>query len=323
MAYRNLTKRFMSLRAATGGGGAVAIPIRDSISGSYEAHTKLLAPTHGGVDGDSNRVDTSATSALNSLPPMWIDKLESIDQNTDQIESKIRTLKIYHNKRLRITFDDTHTQDMQIQETTRSITELFQRTQRNLKEVATMGNEEGNKNGPLPFQERIIRMNVMKSRALKIQELTKTFRKAQRDYLQKLKKQDGLGNRLIDDAAGDSLPSLENIDRGFTNEQLKTLELIERDTDQRTKEIIQIAKSVNELAQLFNELNILVVEQGSLLDRIDYNIEQTLESLQCASKEITKAEKYQKASRTALCIIVLIVLVFVCGFILIIRQTTK
>jgi len=41
----------------------------------------------------------------------------------------------------------------------------------------------------------------------------------------------------------------------------------------RSKEIEQLTKSINDLAVLFKDLSVLVVEQGTVLDRIDYNIE--------------------------------------------------
>lgn len=44
------------------------------------------------------------------------------------------------------------------------------------------------------------------------------------------------------------------------------------------KEIEKLAKSMQDLAVLFKELSSLVVEQGTIVDRIDYNVEVALTS---------------------------------------------
>lgn len=53
------------------------------------------------------------------------------------------------------------------------------------------------------------------------------------------------------------------------------LESNEATIDQREREVNQIAKSIHQLAEIFRDLQTLVIDQGSMLDRIDYNIEQT------------------------------------------------
>ena len=40
----------------------------------------------------------------------------------------------------------------------------------------------------------------------------------------------------------------------------------------RGAEVQNLAKSISDLAVLFKDLSMLVVEQGSVLDRIDFNI---------------------------------------------------
>jgi len=42
----------------------------------------------------------------------------------------------------------------------------------------------------------------------------------------------------------------------------------------RDHEINAIVQSIEELSQIFKELAVLVIDQGTILDRIDYNMEQ-------------------------------------------------
>lgn len=43
--------------------------------------------------------------------------------------------------------------------------------------------------------------------------------------------------------------------------------------DAKNKQITDLVKSINQLSNVYKQLNELVIEQGSLIDRIDFNIE--------------------------------------------------
>lgn len=86
------------------------------------------------------------------------------------------------------------------------------------------------------------------------------------------------------------------LDKGFSHEQEQALEEMNERASEREKEIIKVAQSINELAQLFKELNVLVLEQGTILDRIDYNIEQTSVKVKQGVQELEKADEYSKKS---------------------------
>ena len=75
------------------------------------------------------------------------------------------------------------------------------------------------------------------------------------------------------------------------------------------EEIMKIAKSIEELAQIFRELAVLVIDQGTILDRIDYNMENALENVKQGVKEIEKAEEHQKNSLSVKCIMLLVILI--------------
>lgn len=60
---------------------------------------------------------------------------------------------------------------------------------------------------------------------------------------------------------------------------------------QRNHEINQIAKSIAELAELFQDLSALVIDQGTMLDRIDYNVETMGQDMHAAVEELDTATK--------------------------------
>ena len=57
---------------------------------------------------------------------------------------------------------------------------------------------------------------------------------------------------------------------------MKELEDVEMNVDHRNQEIKKIWESVTELHTIFKELWVLVIDQGTMLDRIDYNVEQVV-----------------------------------------------
>lgn len=56
--------------------------------------------------------------------------------------------------------------------------------------------------------------------------------------------------------------------------------------EQREREINDIAKGIIELSDIFRELQSMVIDQGTMLDRIDYNIERMGTEVKAADKEL-------------------------------------
>jgi syntaxin 16 len=65
---------------------------------------------------------------------------------------------------------------------------------------------------------------------------------------------------------------------------------------QREREIEDIAQGIIELANIFQELQTMVIDQGSMLDRIDYNVERMATDVKEAAKELKVASGYQRRS---------------------------
>ena len=78
---------------------------------------------------------------------------------------------------------------------------------------------------------------------------------------------------------------------------------------QREREINDIASGILELADIFKELQAMIIDQGTMLDRIDYNVETMLTNVKGADKELKVATNYQKKAGRRKIILLLILLV--------------
>ncbi|CAO1618578.1 unnamed protein product [Parajaminaea phylloscopi] len=83
---------------------------------------------------------------------------------------------------------------------------------------------------------------------------------------------------------------------------------VDHDVARRQSEITRIASSIVELSQLFQDLQSLVIDQGSLVDRIDYNIETMGKDMAKANEELQVATKTQRRTGRGQCILFLVLL---------------
>lgn len=187
--------------------------------------------------------------------------------------------------------------------------QLWRKVESNIKRVAIAGNaaELG-----LSPTEHTVRLNVMRANATRLQDLSKRYRQFQQEFIQRLKDQKNLGKDFFFDEAKDEqggsrgpLSLDEALEKGFTQEQLVQMQEMELNASEREKEILRIAQSINDLSQLFQELSVLVIEQGTILDRIDYHVERSLDQVRSGTRELEKAESYSKKMRTMKCLICL------------------
>ena len=123
----------------------------------------------------------------------------------------------------------------------------------------------------------------------------------------------------------------------FLDDQQELVGTADKAIAQREREITQIAKSINSLAVIFKDMQTMVVEQGTVLDRIDYNVEQTATNIEAAVEELEKVRlssktvgpssanirfvqqgaKYQTGSRNKMLIICLLIGIAICVLIIV------
>ncbi|CAG8606030.1 2590_t:CDS:2 [Ambispora gerdemannii] len=124
-------------------------------------------------------------------------------------------------------------------------------------------------------QEQSMSKNIQTRLAMKLQDLSSNFRKQQSSYMKKLKVRESRSSPLFSlDSRTSSDNTSDDLELGFTLEQRELVDSTEVNITQREQEINEIAKSIQELADIFRELQTFVIDQGTMLDRIDFNVEQ-------------------------------------------------
>ncbi|KAJ3089044.1 Syntaxin-16 [Quaeritorhiza haematococci] len=160
---------------------------------------------------------------------------------------------------------------------------MFQDCQLKIKRIHREGMQSSGK------QAQALNKNIQISLATKLQELSSTFRKTQSKYLQKLRGRESRSNNLFSSSGAENAEAEDDeLDSVFTDAQLQVVADNERVISEREKNINEIVKSIHGLAEIFKELQTMVIDQGTVLDRIDYNIEMVHVHTESAYKELEK-----------------------------------
>ena len=266
---------------------------------------------------DDNDGDTVIEMDL--LPPRWLDVSDEVTDLLAEIARKSAKLDKLHQKHVLPGFDDEHVrreEEGEIEKLTVDITRGFHACQRAIQRVESMVRDTKQQPGGASKGEETMARNLQISLAGRVQEASAGFRKKQSAYL-KSTYVNRAYNLITDNTfdtelrgIGGMTPPLDRSSTPYQNPysdpsmlesdadisysqstlQQSTVKLTSNDATimQREREITDIAKGIIELADIFKELQSMVIDQGTLLDRIDFNIETMAVNLKHADVELTK-----------------------------------
>ena len=157
-----------------------------------------------------------------------------------------------------------------------------------------------------------IKTNMKQALLTNLTNFTKKFKVNQKIYSEKYK--DLVGE---DDPTFDLSNNIEENSNEKKGGFLKTDD--SKRLQQRDNELSLLLTNVNELATIFKDIQTLVMEQGSILDRIDYNIDVAGDNVVKSKKSLIKANEYHKQNCFRNIILVLIVIIFIEVFMLIFK----
>ncbi|KAL4074127.1 t-SNARE [Scleroderma citrinum] len=250
------------------------------------------------------------------LPPKWVDLAEQVGEILASVHSKLGALEKLHTKRALPGFTDRSAEEREIEAATANITNDLRQCHTLIQRISSDHAHSfppSNRN----HHELLTAQNVQRGLAARVQELSSAFRKKQRIYMERLqghaiKNQDLLiASGTISSKGSEGLSAVDDdVQAAVCQAQIMETDQTHQDLHLRDRELTHIANSIASLADLFKDLSILVIDQGTLLDSIEYNIEQTSVQVTEAVKELDIATRYQKNTGRRKIIFLLLLIIF-------------
>lgn len=275
---------------------------------------------------------------MHLLPPRWADVQDEVSDILKDITLKAGKLDKLHSKHVLPGFDDEDIkaqEEIEIERLTTEITRGFQDCRKAIQRIERMVKDAKQSNS-LQNGEEVMAGNIQTALASRVQEVSATFRKKQSNYLNKLRALGGFESPAGIGRAGTPVqnpytdPALIDADRDATfsrstlqqtaQKQLRSNDLA---IAQREQEINDIAKGIIELSEIFRDLQAMVIDQGTMLDRIDYNVERMTVDVKGAEKELIVATNYQKRYTKRKIILLLVLVIFGLIVLLLVKPSSK
>ncbi|KAK2813354.1 hypothetical protein FQN50_000669 [Emmonsiellopsis sp. PD_5] len=274
------------------------------------------------ISGTGIEDDGDAVIEMDLLPPRWVDTQDEVTEILAGIAQKSARLDKLHQKHVLPGFGDEDArkeEEGMIERLTQEITRAFHDCQRAIKRVEAMVKEARQQGGVSQGDETMAK-NIQISLAARVQEASAGFRKKQSTYLKKLRGLDGMTTPLDRSTTPVQNPYMDpslmesDADKYYSQSTLlqtsqKQLTSNDAAIMQREREINDIAKGIIELSDIFRDLQAMIIDQGTMLDRIDFNVERMTVDVKAADKELTVATGYQKRTTKRKILLLLILLV--------------
>ena len=236
----------------------------------------------------------------------YVESYKQVNNIIEDLLTNFASLKSFQQERIKPKFIDEEIENKRLD---REINKLILKMMKKIKFcealIKMIKNQKNEKNTILEKVKYNVKMFLIE----KIQNFSNEFRKNQQQYLKYLKDM-GISSNINNDneKSIEKFNELDDEKKNFlyTQEDDKYQQIKKRDED-----ISVLAKSIDELSGIFKDLQNIVQEQGTILDRIDYNINISYENSQQGLKYIKKAEEHQNESCFRNVILLLYIIIFI------------
>jgi len=250
------------------------------------------------------------------VAPAWAGRVEGLNYQISRVEAKVTELDSLHQRHLsRPTMDEGDQEEVRISKLTAETTQQFGQCQKQLQALQ-------NSCKSIKGSQQVVVKNIVINLVGRLQEITEKFRSSQGNYLRKIEAREKRNNQYFT-----TLPDPEPEDdglmvgSGWNKQDMLMMEENNTAIRRREEEINSVVQIIQDLNTIFRDLASMVTEQGEVVDRIDYNIENTSIKVEEGLEQLKKASKYQKKNRKMKCILILSVSLIFMLFLLILLKS--
>lgn len=237
-------------------------------------------------------------------------KASQVESRFQQIERDLSELDNYYKQRLHVSFDDDEVKrlDSEIEVAVRQIAHKMGEIRKDIK------SEHDNEKDQAIHQ---LQLNIQRGHSARLRDLSIRFKDMQTTFFNRLRSVD-----LNTGAPNDEGDEFEDLDLGLNDAQQAKVKRQAEDIRATNEEIERLAAMMKPVTEMMNDLSQMIIEQGTILDRIDGIIEDSVHTMEEGNEQLHKAETDQKSGNKCyyIYIIIVFILIIVVGSVIIYRK---
>ena len=239
--------------------------------------------------------------------PKYMEIYEKCDNILKDFDIEFTKLKEEQQKRIVPNFNETESKliTQNIQMISNKMTSQLKNCKRLTKDLKIyLANSDLDENVKINMYQNLLNRLAETSRALQINEEMQ---------LQKYHEFNGTEDSFFNLNNYDSIETTQT--QNFKSIESKKLDI----NKDRSKEIDQIVKTVNELKEIFQEVAEMIIFQGTILDRIDYNIYESRYNIRRGNREMEETHERLKSGCLRKTNQILIICIFIMSILIIFK----
>ena len=283
---RDLSAKYAIIKQKVNDSNQISSLHNESFSGSERGFIPQQYMNDNSNSNTNNNTNTNnqmrTELMLWHLPPKYVEQYQRCCDLFDSLEIQSGKLQQEQQKRITPKFDENENKiiDNNIRVITIEMTN-------NLKEIENCIRNIQNDLICNNVQEMQLKENMKQFLLNKLAEYTKKLKVNQENYYIKYKEI----NKGDEQHNNNEHPLQMQQGNMFIQEGIKKNVMMERNV-----EINSLFNSINELGEMFKNVEAMVFQQGTILDRIDYNIDLIKDNVHMGYKQIVTANEKRRSS---------------------------